>query len=107
VLLDCGEPIPESKEKVTDFLNGIIDPTMHAAIVFVNGAMTKLNDFDVCQQYYLSSLVASTATQKASSKNRRSVASTNTTKGKGAKGGRGSPSKKVIDKYYSDAEWKK
>jgi len=103
-LLDCGEPIPESK-KVTDFLNGITDPTMHAAIVFINGDMTKLNDFDACQQY-LSSLVANTATQKASSRNRRSVASTNT-KGKGAKGGRGSPSKKVIDKYYSDAEWKK
>ena len=102
-LLDCGEPIPESK-KVTDFLNGITDNSLHAAIVFVNGDSAKLNDFDECQ-LYLSSLVANTATQKASLRNRRGVASTSTRGGRGGRGRGGS--QKVVDKFYTAEEWKK
>jgi len=46
------ETIPESK-KVTDFLSGIQDSEMSAALNVVYGDEAKLNDFDTCQRYLM------------------------------------------------------
>jgi hypothetical protein len=56
-----GEPISESK-KVTDFLAGITAPSLSStAKENVIGDVTKLENFDACQQYTKQILLAQKA----------------------------------------------
>ncbi|KAL7561636.1 hypothetical protein ACA910_001502 [Epithemia clementina (nom. ined.)] len=50
-LSELGEAVAETK-KVTDFLNGISDPSLTPAKLVVNGDEAKLSDFEQCQQYF-------------------------------------------------------
>jgi hypothetical protein len=73
------EPVPESKE-VTDFLKGIRDPTLSMGKTAVLGDVTKLGDFEECQQF-LSTVVQNTVTK---AKAERHIASANTDGGGGS-----------------------
>ena len=72
-LLDLDEPVPESK-KVTDFMKGIRDPNLSMGKTAILGDITKLGDFEACQQF-LSTIVMNTANQ---AKAERHVASVST-----------------------------
>jgi hypothetical protein len=78
-LLDLDEPVPESK-KVTDFIKGIRDPTLSMGKTAIYGDVTKLGDFEECQQF-LSMIVQNTATQ---AKAERNIASVTTDGGSGS-----------------------
>ena len=51
VLADLEEPVAK-KKKVTDFLNGISDPSLALGKTVVNGDAHKLSNFEACQQYF-------------------------------------------------------
>ena len=56
-LEDCNEPLPETK-KVSDFLNGISDPSLQSGITVVLSDDKYSDDFEATQQF-LGTLVAS------------------------------------------------
>jgi hypothetical protein len=60
-----GEPVSESK-KVTDFLAGITAPSLTTAKENVIGDVTKLENFDACQQYMKQILLAQKARKGSS-----------------------------------------
>ena len=64
----CKEPVPETK-KVTDFLEGISDPTMSARLANVYGDEGKLGEFTKCQ-LYLQTIAASTSVHKKTQRGR-------------------------------------
>lgn len=98
ILEDCGEPVPETK-KVTDFLAQIRDPTLEASIKVVLGDRTKLNSFELCQQY-LSTCQAS-ATVHNRNKRGRQVA------GIATEGGGSKKKPKLEAKNYPKHIWYK
>ena len=57
-LADCNESVSDTK-KVSDFLEGITDPTLASDLGNVYGDRNKLTSFQECQQY-LSTLITST-----------------------------------------------
>ncbi len=50
-LESLGEPVAATK-KVADFLKGITDPKLDTGKSIVDGDNAKLNDFELCQQYF-------------------------------------------------------
>ena len=105
-LEELGETVAETK-KVTDFMNGITDPTLVQAKTVVNGDQEKLENFEACQQYFLTvHSAAKTETQDDSRK--IAAASTTPSKGKG-KGRNQKKSKKKKDRvhagHYDADEW--
>ena len=48
-LADCGEALSDTK-KVSDFLEGITDPTLASGLANVYGDTIKLSSFQACQQ---------------------------------------------------------
>ena len=48
---DLDEPVTETK-KVTNFMNGTLDPTLAAEKMVVNGDAHMLSNFEACQQYF-------------------------------------------------------
>jgi len=112
-LEQCEEPVAETK-KVTDFLQGITDPTLLVGKGVVMGDSDKLGSFEKCQQY-LSTFTTNTLTHAA--RNRRGVAevnqNSNRSGGKGnkqsGKSGKGHFQKtkgKVTARNYTSDEWK-
>lgn len=81
VLLDCGEPVPETK-KVTDFISRITDPTLQAAISNVWGDQTKLSSFTECHQYLAKVAAGAKITAQTSRKRRMGKVTTDTTSSK-------------------------
>ena len=81
-LEELGETVAETK-KVTDFMNGITDPSLVKAKTVVNGDQAKLESFEACQQYFLT--VHSAAKTETNDESRKIAATvtTNSNKGKG------------------------
>lgn len=50
-LESLGEPVAATK-KVADFLKGITDPRLETGKSIVDGDNAKLNDFELCQQFF-------------------------------------------------------
>ena len=105
-LEELGETVAETK-KVTDFMNGITDPTLVQAKTVVNGDQEKLENFEACQQYFLT--VHSAAKSETQDDSRKiAAASTTPSKGKG-KGRNQKKSKKKKDRvhagHYDADEW--
>jgi hypothetical protein len=61
-----GKPVSESK-KVTDFLAGITAPLLTTAKENAIGDVSKLENFDACQQYMKQMLLAQKARKGSSS----------------------------------------
>jgi hypothetical protein len=92
-IIDCDsdEAIPEAK-RVRDFLSGIIDPTLQNGIDYILGNQDFLDSFEKTQQY-LGTLVANRKGHaQGQHQEARKVASVG---------------RKLEDRWYDDAEWKK
>jgi hypothetical protein len=107
VLNLLGEPISESK-KVIDFLAGITAPSLSTTKENVIGDVTKLENFDVCQQYLKQILLA----QKACKGPSTTISSVNTincdtnpTQGGGKK--KKQKTSSTLTKHYTAEEWGK
>jgi hypothetical protein len=100
-----GKPVSESK-KVTDFPAGITTPSLTTAKENVIGDVTKLENFDACQQYMKQILLAqkehkgsSTMISAVNTSNCRS----NPTQGGGKK--KKQKTSSSLTKHYTVEEW--
>ena len=91
-LKGLGEPVSETK-KVSEFLKYISDPTLQMGMQIVMGDPAKLDNFELCQQYF-STLQTNTEQQRRNKRNISGVSSES----------QGS-TKKPKDRYYSSEEW--
>ena len=73
ILADLDEPIATTK-KITDFMNGISNPTLTTGKIFVNGDAHKLSNFGASQQYSCTLVeVAKTATSDGTHDGRHKI----------------------------------
>ena len=110
-LEDCNEPLPETK-KVSDFLNGISDPSLESGITVVLSDDKYSDDFEATQQF-LGTLVANQQVHRQNKRGGdedRNVSSTEKGGGKNKKGNKNGKvnKKKIKARFYTSAEeWSK
>jgi hypothetical protein len=104
-LEDCGEAMPESK-KVSDFIDGITDPSLSAGITCVMSEERYSDSFEATQQF-LGTLVANQAVHNRGKRgDDRNVSSAKGGKsGGGNKSKKGKSGKKLEARFYPRDKW--
>ena len=89
-LFDCGDPMSEAR-KVTDFLEGIDDPTLDNAKDVIYGDDAKMNSFELCHQYLATVAASKKVAARGGRKRGRDIGAVerekNPKKGRGKGGG--------------------